>query len=173
MTISVYEDYAEIVINSETHGEFKVKVDLDDVDKCKNYRWCVNKYKSNKYDYGKYYIISSNHSLLLHRFIMNAEKGMVVDHIDGDTMNNRKYNLRVCLHKENSRNSKHRKNNSSGYKGVSWFKRTNKWMAHIMVDKKHKTLGYFDNIEDAVNARRIAEKKYFGEYMNEMINDEI
>lgn len=162
--ISIYEDYAEFHVESETHGIFKVQIDLDDVDKCREYNWAVNKYKSNHGKYEKYYVVSGSEGLLLHRFLMNPKNNMVVDHIDGDTMNNRKSNLRVCETKENLRNSKHRINNTSGYKGVTWFKPTKKWMAHIMVDYKHKTLGYFENIEDAIEARKNAEEKYFGEY---------
>jgi hypothetical protein len=165
MEILTHEEYAEIIVNSPTYGEFRAKIDLEDVDRCKNHKWNVNKYK--RLNYERFYIVSGSNGLMLHRFLMNAEKGKVVDHIDNDSMNNRKSNLRVCLHKENSRNSKDRVNNSSGHKGVSWYKKNNKWMAYIMVDKKHKTLGYFHDINDAINARRLAEEKYFGEYRNQ------
>lgn len=167
MTIDIYENYGEFTIESETHGTFKVQIDLDDVDRCKEYKWAIGKSKSNKGKYVKYYVVSGSEGLLLHRFLMNPDKNMVVDHIDGDTMNNRKSNLRVCETKENLRNSKMRINNTSGHKGVIWYKNTNKWVAYIMVDYKHKTLGYFDDIEDAIKTRKNAEEKYFGEYSYE------
>lgn len=167
MNFELYEDYATFIIESETHGTFRVQIDLDDVNKCREYKWAIGKSVSNQGKYVKYYVVSGSEGLLLHRFLMNPDKDMVVDHIDGDTMNNRKSNLRVCETKENLRNSKHRINNTSGYKGVTWFKPTRQWMAYIMVDYKHKTLGYFDDIEDAVEARKVAEDKYFGEYSYE------
>jgi hypothetical protein len=56
------------------------------------------------------------------------------------------------------------KNNTSGTPGVVWDKRTDKWVAHIRKENKRITLGYFDNIEDAIKLRKEAELKYFGEY---------
>ena len=55
-------------------------------------------------------------------------------------------------------------NNTSGHKGVTFDKSRNKWMAHIKLNGKHKTLGRFVKFEDAVKARKEAEEKYFGEY---------
>lgn len=54
--------------------------------------------------------------------------------------------------------------NKSGYKGVAWSNKHGKWIARIMINYKNKTLGYFNNIEDAIKARKLAEEKYFGEY---------
>tara|TARA_R110000764_G_scaffold28636_7_gene67423 strand:- start:1849 stop:2334 length:486 start_codon:yes stop_codon:yes gene_type:complete len=114
-----------------------------------------------------YAVFSSTSSIyyckLLHRVIMEAPDGMDVDHIDGNTLNNRKSNLRVCSHHENLMNRKKHKNNKSGVKGVSWYKNLNKWHAQIQCDKKIH-LGYYDDFDEAVKVRKEAEEKYFGEF---------
>jgi len=100
----------------------------------------------------------------LHRFIMNSPKGKVIDHINGDKLDNRKQNLRIYTIKQNIINSKISKNNTSGYTGVSFRKNRNVYRANIMVNRKQIYLGSFERIEDAVLARKKAEEKYFGEF---------
>lgn len=84
----------------------------------------------------------------------------VVDHKDGNPSNNSWDNLRDTTQAENSRNSRGRTNNTSGYTGVCWARREQKWFAQIKVDGKTKSLGRFDNIDDAVQARLEAERVY-------------
>lgn len=129
---------------------------------------CANSYKS---DYVAYYAISQslklkNKNYFLHRFLIQAPKGKLVDHIDGNTLNNKKSNLRICSYKENAKNRILNKNNKSGHKGVYWdiHITTPKWKAYIYVDKKCYHLGYFNTYEEAVKCREKAEKKYFREY---------
>lgn len=102
-------------------------------------------------------------SVYLHRFIMRPGPGLEVDHIDGNTLNNSRSNLRVCTHAENAKNIKRKKNNSSGYTGVSWCKNYGKWEAYIWLGKK-VGLGYFDNPRDAALAFDVAAKKHRGEF---------
>ena len=83
-----------------------------------------------------------------------------IDHINHDRKDNRWLNLRQVSNEENHRNISQQRNNRSGYTGVSWDKRCSKWYARIMVDNKKIELGYFDLMEDAVEARREAEIKY-------------
>jgi len=101
--------------------------------------------------------------VLLHRQLLKAPAGIEVDHIDGDPLNNQRNNLRFATHAENIRNRTHlNKNNRSGETGVSWFKLRGKWRARIMINDKEINLGLFVNKKDAIEARRIASKKYFG-----------
>ena len=108
--------------------------------------------------------MNGNTGLRLHRFIMNAPKGKVVDHINHNKLDNRKCNLRVCTQSQNTMNSSLRSDNSSGYTGVYWYKSRSKWLVRITVNGKCINLGYYDDLEEAVKVRKEAEIKYFGEY---------
>lgn len=152
--IEKFDDYAVMTILSEAHGEFKVKIDLEDVEKVQLLKWVIN--TGNR----KMHYAYNNKGLLLHRYVMDAPKGKDVDHIFGDTMDNRKSQLRICSRSENMSNSKHYANNTSGHRGVTWYKKNSKWMAYIMINYKHKNLGYYDEIEDAVAARKRAEEEH-------------
>jgi hypothetical protein len=99
--------------------------------------------------------------IYLHRFINNTPKGLITDHINRDTLDNRKVNLRVVDKKKNQRNHKIFKTNSSGYTGVSWREKMIKWEAYIWVNNKKVALGLFDNVKKAVEARRLAELNYW------------
>ena len=97
---------------------------------------------------------------------MNCPKGYSVDHIDNNPLNNQKYNLRICLLKDNSKNSTKRKNTSSKYKGVYFETGTKKYKANIKVNYKTISLGRFTNEIDAAKAYDAAAIKYFGEFAN-------
>lgn len=82
-----------------------------------------------------------------------------MDHINGNTSDDRWENLREVTNAENLRNRKQAKTNKSGVTGVCWYKRTNKWKAYIHhVKKKH--LGFYATIEEAIAVRKAAEKRY-------------
>lgn len=76
-----------------------------------------------------------------------------IDHIDGDSLNNRISNLRLATRRENSRNLKLNRANSSGFNGVSFCRSRNKWLAQIGVNGKTINLGRYDSLIDAVAAR--------------------
>lgn len=142
---------------SNTNKQFYF--DLEDYDKIKDYCW---------YENSNGYIVSKRNKkiILIHRIIMNCPDDKVVDHKNGSMTihDNRKFNLRIGTSTDNNMNRKLTKLNTSGAVGVSWFRLKNQWRAHITVNKKFIHLGYFDNFEDAVKARKEAEKKYFGEF---------
>jgi hypothetical protein len=100
----------------------------------------------------------------LHRLIMDAPDDMCVDHINGNPLDNRKENLRICTHQQNMMNQGKQKNNSTGFKGICFNKRDNKYQAQIMIDGKIKHLGLFDDKLDAYKAYCEACVKYHGEY---------
>lgn len=87
-----------------------------------------------------------------------------LDHIDGNKTNNKISNLRECTLSENSKNIKMNKNNKSGFKGVSWSKCANKWMATGKIDGKPHYLGLFINPEEASNAYQEFSKQYHGDF---------
>jgi len=86
--------------------------------------------------------------------------GSLIDHIDGDPTNNRIENLRLVTNAENGRNAKKSSRNKSGVTGVYWYKASRKWHSQIRVDNKQIHLGYFDDFDEAVAARKAADIKY-------------
>jgi HNH endonuclease len=97
----------------------------------------------------------------LHGLLMQAPKGMHVDHVNGDPLDNRRANLRVVTPSINQVNRKSlNRNNTSGVRGVAML--GEKWRAQIMVNGKAHHLGMFESLDDAVDARRAAEIRLFG-----------
>lgn len=95
----------------------------------------------------------------MHRFLMGTPRGMDTDHINGDRLDNRRENLRVCSHADNQANMKMHKDNSSGYKGVSLAKSGN-WVAKI----RNRTIGTFANKVDAAKAYNQKAVELYGHY---------
>lgn len=87
-----------------------------------------------------------------------------IDHIDGDSTNNRIENLRAATQSQNMGNSCMKSNNTSGYKGVTYRKDTGKWQASVMVNGKHISLGSHATKEDAYEAYKTGSTKHFGEF---------
>ena len=101
----------------------------------------------------------------LHRYIMNINNSnLVADHINRNPLDNRKANLRVCNYQENSFNKSIRSDNTSGIPGVSFHKTNKKWRAKIKYNNLTIHLGYFEDINEALINRRVAEEILFGEY---------
>jgi hypothetical protein len=105
---------------------------------------------------------------ILARYIMNCPKGMVVDHINGNRLDNRKSNLRICTQFQNTKNRFKSRSNKSGYKGVSFFKAKyplkKPWVAEIVYNYKRISLGYFYTKEDAAKAYNKKAIELFGEF---------
>ncbi len=106
----------------------------------------------------------STKKVSLHREIMNFPKNKLVDHKNGDTLDNRRSNLRLATHIQNMQNRRKRKNTTSKYVGLWRDKRTNRWAARITFNKKPIFLGRFDSEIAAAKAYDRAAKKYFGEF---------
>ena len=100
----------------------------------------------------------------LHRIIMDEPEDLVVDHINGDILDNCRNNLRIVTRQQNNMNQGISKNNKSGVSGVHWNKTNDKWRAKIAYKYKDIHLGCFEKLEDATKARKDAEMKYFGEF---------
>jgi len=144
-------------------------VDDKDYDWLSQWKWCAKESGGNKFYAIRRKPIIGTH-IYMHKQIMDALSNVEVDHINGDTLDNRKSNLRICVHKQNIRNQKLSSANSSGYKGVSWSKTNKKWHAYIKVNQKKINLGLFKNIKEAAKAYNNAALKYFGEFarLNEL-----
>ena len=107
---------------------------------------------------------SSDFSTQMHRHIIKAPPGMVIDHINHNGLDNRKANLRIATQRQNSRNCRKLKKASSKYKGVCWHKQFKKWHARIVVNRRQISLGCFNNEIHAAKTYDNAAKKYHGEF---------
>lgn len=140
-------DYCEICLYNRQNQEIaRAKIDKEDLKKVKEYKWGWDgHYVSNK----------GGCKSRLHQLIL-GKKGFGIDHFDHNTLDNRKNNLRHCTNQENCMNKK--------VKGYYWHKNMNKWCVSLMVKYRIVYTKYFVDKQDAIKARRQAEKKYFGEW---------
>lgn len=132
-------------------------VDADMVETIMPYTWCIE---------GTGYVMSysSGKAVKLHRLITGAGSKEYVDHIDGNPLNNRKANLRLCIKQQNEFNSKVRSDNSSGYKGVCLDKRRGGYRAYITKNGHQKHIGRFETAVEAAEAYNKVAIELFGEY---------
>lgn len=137
-------------------GKFAL-VEDEDYKLVNKYRWRIN-----AYGYAETKV--KKKSIYMHRLIMNAEKGMEVDHINHEKLDNQKTNLRLCTHQQNQHNLKPQKNGSSQYKGVRWHKGNKSWQSKISYDGKTYYLGYFPTEAQAAHAYNLKATELFGEF---------
>jgi hypothetical protein len=103
----------------------------------------------------------------MHRQILQAPIGVEVDHIDGNALNNTRRNLRIATSQENKRNRRRNKNNTTGFKGVTYDKSRNTYNASMMVDRKRVSLGRYASPTEAYQAYIEAASSKFGEFFND------
>jgi hypothetical protein len=145
--IIIENNFAKICLYDKYYNVINYAIiDIDDIDKVKNIKWRIN--------CNGYVINNNQHSLFLHRVILGVDT--FVDHINGNRLDNRKSNLRVCTKQEN-------KMNIGIYKGYYHIK--DKWIAKIKQNGKQLHLGSFNYKEEAQYARWCAEKILFKDFM--------
>lgn len=146
--IILEKDCAKICLYDKQYNVINYAIiDLEDVNKIKNIKWRIN--------CNGYVINNNQHSLFLHRLILNVDT--YVDHINGNRLDNRKCNLRICTKQENQMNV-------LIYKG--YYKIEDKWIAKIKKNGKQLHLGSFVYEEEAAYARWSAEKILFKDFMS-------
>ena len=128
-----------------THGKFVV-VDAADYEWLMRWNWFAHRARNSDV----YYAVRTDgkRTILMHRELMSSDLPET-DHINGNSLDNRRVNLRPCTQAENQANSRKGVRNTSGYKGVSWSKSAKKWQAQACAYGKRVRLGYRDDPKDA------------------------
>ena len=155
----------EIAYVPLTRG-YEAIIDAADVPAIRKYNWTAMPDKRTVYAWRKSEREPPGHSqtIYLHRVIAKAPRGVHVDHADRDGLNNRRSNLRLCSNYENQHNTRKRKNNTSGFKGVYWDKDAKKWRSCILAYGKRHHLGRFNTPEEAHAAYCKASAELHGEF---------
>jgi hypothetical protein len=154
------EEYREIKLSK---GQI-VKVSLQDFDELSKFKWSAKWDKGSFYASRNIFINGKKTRILMHRQIMGDPQGFQVDHVHGDTLDNRRSELRLATGSQNQWNTKMRSDNSSGFKGVSRHTATGRWQSKISAYKKRTHLGYFDTAQEAHEAYCAAAAEYHGEF---------
>lgn len=148
-----------------TRGLFAI-VDDQHFAHLSQYKWHALKTKTKYYAVRTSWIKGQGRGkmIYMHREIMKPEDHLSVDHINGNSLDNRISNMRVVTHSQNLKNLKVNARNKSGFKGVSFIKNDKKWLASIQVNGKSKSLGRYLTKEDAYKAYCDASKEFHGEF---------
>lgn len=151
MIINLTQGYQAIVDNVDS--------DLAHLNWCAHYSKFTDSYYADSRHSGKLHVVIMER--LIGRKLISGE---LVDHYNGDTLDNRRDNLRIATSSQNKANMNKPKTNTSGYKGVSWHKPLNKWRVQIKVMGVSMHIGYFNDVRDAANAYNDKAYELFGEY---------
>ena len=164
---------SELVIESITHGTHTVLYDEQDAHKIEPWAWTLSK------GHGTYYAARrtprpNRTTILMHREVTDCPKGSMIDHINGNGLDNRRSNLRVCTMSENMMNRSKTRQNSTGYKGVynTGDSKLNPYRAKIQKNSKVYCLGHYNTPEEAARAYDAKAKELFGEFAHLNFPDE-
>jgi len=136
-------------------------IDAADVPLVAGYNWRLGK---GDYEVRSYRDSGKQIAVYMHREIIRCQAGYEVDHVNGDGIDNRRDNLRAATKAQNAYNVGPRAHNTSGFKGVTFYKPTKKWRAMIMAQGKRRYLGYFTTPESAASAYAAASASLHGEF---------
>lgn len=160
---NTYEIDGDVLTITTSNGK-EILADAEDYDRLSQHSWCISKTG---------YAVANIHGKVakLHRFLLNLEdKNQLVDHINHNTLDNRRKNLRICTPSQNAKNAS--PVHGKGHLGIRQT-RSGKYSVRISCDRKQMHIGTYDTLEEAKQARIEAERKYHGEYgYHDSINKE-
>lgn len=164
--INVFEiknDFAIIKIQNNLYGNFDALIDIEDIEKIKDYYWNIRYDKRHPNCVPYVESRKNNKRVHLHRLIMDCPVGLVVDHINGNNLDNRKRNLRIITQNENRLNNHKSKN-------IFYNKRDNLYVVNFKVNKKGKSICYTRNIQEAEFYAKLGRKLILENRIEELFN---
>ncbi len=138
-------------------------IDKEDYDLVKNYQWHIENSRRDL-QYGQTTIrgVTPIKTMRIHRMLM--PDSIQIDHINHNGLDNRRCNLRACNNRENNCNKNFQMNSKSGYTGIRYNEKVGSYYVRIMVHKKEISLGHYKTLEEALEARKQGEIRYFGDF---------
>jgi hypothetical protein len=158
--INVIGDVAYVPL---TRGYYAI-INADDVEKVERYQWHAMVRARTVYAVRSDYSSGKMKKIGMHRLIANAGDMHVIDHIDGDGLNNRSANLRQASVSQNCMNRRLAKNSTTLCKGVTFVAKEKKYWARIMANGSRVSLGYYKTAQEAAAAYVAASSQYHGEF---------
>lgn len=162
----VIDDYVEIVLKSKTFGDKVVVIDLEDLPRLQETlkgKSLTMKKGTGKEKFYACFTLEGKH-MFLHRFVLDYNGPLVVDHINGDGLDDRKKNLRAITVSQNAMNIESNSNSQSGIKGLVYDPDKKKWRVRIKVDGKVKFEHFYRSKEKAVEVLNRKLEKYHGDF---------
>jgi hypothetical protein len=156
-------DTVAVLLKKADGNDVECLIDLSDLEFIKE----VGTSLTAQYDtrinqnYVRIWLRGKNQEKRLHRFLTDCPDGYVVDHLDGNTLNNRRSNLRVVTQQENRQNCTVRKDTATGVRGVTIDKKRNKFRADVYIDRKRVFSKRFDTLEEAAQAVEKARQEHY------------
>ncbi len=147
---------------------FVATIDAEDVELVAQFHWSAKLARNTVYGQRADWSSGALRLVRLHREIMQPPDGMLVDHVSGDGLDNRRANMRIVTAAQNARNQRLKCTSTSGLKGVSFRSDTGRWRACIVLDGKQHALGCFDTKDEAAAAYASASGRLQGEFGREV-----
>lgn len=152
-----YENNYAFILLKKDNIEYKVLFDIEDVEKIKQYKWHIHKGRYNRVDACTNKRCSHKEKrryMIMTRYLLDYNGEKQIDHINRNTLDNRRQNLRIVDCWSNNQN----KQNDNNWRGITWDKARNKWKATLQYNGRVYNLGRFDEFRDALMRRKIAER---------------
>lgn len=143
--------YTKLVVFSSTYGRIETLIDKEDIEKVQKHIWRAVR-QADKKNY-RFSTGQNTEMILLHRYLVNCPDNMVVDHINRNTLDNRKNNLRICTQYENIANRKNTINKQSGQKYIYWNAQNKQWTIRIQKNNRQVYCGCRKSLKEAIILR--------------------